>query len=59
VRDAQRDHHGFTLDESGRLTPLPGSTRPLAGNGPPFSGCTQVSFNKTGDVLAVTRRTPT
>ncbi len=47
---------GFTLDEDGKLTPIPGSTRPLAGNGPPFSGCTQVSFNKTGDVLAVTEK---
>jgi 6-phosphogluconolactonase (cycloisomerase 2 family) len=47
---------GFTLDEDGQLTPIPGSTRPLAGNGPPFSGCTQVSFNKTGDVLAVTEK---
>jgi 6-phosphogluconolactonase (cycloisomerase 2 family) len=47
---------GFTLDEDGRLTPIPGSTRPLAGNGPPVSGCTQVSFNKTGDVLAVTEK---
>lgn len=47
---------GFTLDEDGRLTPIPGSTRPLAGNGPPFSGCTQVSFDKTGDVLAVTEK---
>ena len=47
---------GFTLDQDGRLAPIPGSTRPLAGNGPPFSGCTQVSFNKTGDVLAVTEK---
>jgi 6-phosphogluconolactonase (cycloisomerase 2 family) len=47
---------GFTLDQDGRLTPIPGSTRPLAGNGPPFSGCTQVSFNKSGDVLAVTEK---
>jgi 6-phosphogluconolactonase (cycloisomerase 2 family) len=47
---------GFTLDQDGLLTPIPGSTRPLAGNGPPFSGCTQVSFNKTGDVLAVTEK---
>ncbi|CAA9524389.1 MAG: hypothetical protein AVDCRST_MAG85-3101 [uncultured Solirubrobacteraceae bacterium] len=47
---------GFTLDEDGQLTPIPGSTRPLAGNGPPFSGCTQVSFDKTGDVLAVTEK---
>jgi len=47
---------GFTLDQDGGLTPIPGSTRPLAGNGPPFSGCTQVSFNKAGDVLAVTEK---
>jgi 6-phosphogluconolactonase (cycloisomerase 2 family) len=47
---------GFTLDTHGSLTPIPGSTRPLAGNGPPVSGCTQVSFNKTGDVLAVTEK---
>lgn len=47
---------GFTLDQGGRLTPISGSTRPLAGNGPPFSGCTQVSFNKSGDVLAVTEK---
>jgi hypothetical protein len=42
---------GFTFDADGQLTPIPGSTRPLSGA--PNSGCTQVSFDKTGKVVIV------
>ena len=42
---------GFTVDEGGRLSPLPGSTRPL---GRATSGAAQVSFDRSGDELAVT-----
>lgn len=42
---------GFTFDGNGQLTPIPGSTRPLSGI--PNSGCTQVAFDKTGQVLIV------
>ena len=42
---------GFTFDADGQLTPIPGSTRPLSGI--PNSGCTQVSFDKTGNVVIV------
>lgn len=42
---------GFTFDPSGNLTPIPGSSRALSGG--PGSGCTQVAFDKTGDVLIV------
>jgi 6-phosphogluconolactonase (cycloisomerase 2 family) len=42
---------GFTFDGDGQLTPIPGSTRPLSGA--PNSGCTQVSFDKTGSVVIV------
>jgi len=45
---------GFTLSDSGQLTPLPGSTRPVSGG--PASGCSQVSFNPKGDVLVVTEK---
>jgi 6-phosphogluconolactonase len=45
---------GFTLDGQGMLEPIPGSTRPVSGGS--TSGCAQVSFNKTGDVLVVTER---
>ena len=41
---------GFTFD-AGRLTPIPGSTRPLSGL--PNSGCTQVAFDRTGSVVLV------
>jgi 6-phosphogluconolactonase (cycloisomerase 2 family) len=42
---------GFTISARGELTPLPGSSRPLSGGN--LSGCTQVSFDKTGKVLVV------
>jgi 6-phosphogluconolactonase (cycloisomerase 2 family) len=42
---------GFTFDGDGQLTPIPGSTRPLSGA--PNSGCTQVSFDRTGNVVIV------
>ena len=42
---------GFRLDARGQLTPIPGSTRPLSGL--PNSGCTQVAFDKTGNVVFV------
>ncbi len=35
----------------GQLTPIPGSTRPLSGT--PNSGCTQVAFDRTGNVVIV------
>ena len=42
---------GFRITADGELTPIPGSSRPVSGgNG---SGCTQVSFDKTGKVLIV------
>jgi 6-phosphogluconolactonase (cycloisomerase 2 family) len=42
---------GFTFDAEGQLTAIPGSTRPLSGL--PNSGCTQVAFDKTGNVVIV------
>lgn len=42
---------GFTFDGQGQLTPIPGSTRPLSGI--PNSGCTQVAFDKTGEIVIV------
>lgn len=42
---AQPNVSGFTFDDNGQLTPIPGSTRPLSGI--PNSGCTQVAFDKT------------
>ena len=42
---------GFTFDGRGQLEPIPGSTRPLSGI--PNSGCTQVAFDKTGNVVFV------
>jgi 6-phosphogluconolactonase (cycloisomerase 2 family) len=44
---------GFRADERGRLTPLPGSTRPL---GSASSGAAQVAFDRSGDELAVTEK---
>jgi len=44
---------GFTLDERGRLVPLPGSTRPLS---TASSGAAQVAFDPPGDQLAVTEK---
>jgi len=45
---------GFLFDGTGALTPIPGSTRPVSGG--PVSGCTQVSFTPSGDVLVVTEK---
>ncbi len=42
---------GFTITANGELTPIPGSSRPVSGGN--MSGCTQVSFDKTGNVLVV------
>jgi 6-phosphogluconolactonase (cycloisomerase 2 family) len=42
---------GFTFDAQGQLTPIPGSNRPLSGI--PNSGCTQVAFDRTGNVVIV------
>jgi 6-phosphogluconolactonase len=42
---------GFTFDGRGQLVPIPGSTRSLSGI--PNSGCTQVAFDKTGNVVIV------
>lgn len=47
---------GFTVDERGRLAPLPGSTRPLGGA---TSGAAQVAFDRSGDELAVTEKAAT
>jgi 6-phosphogluconolactonase len=44
---------GFTLDERGRLTPLPDSIRPLGGTAP---GPAQVAFDPSGNELAVTEK---
>ena len=45
---------GFTVSNTGKLTPLPGSTRPLSGG----SGAdpAQVSFNRHGSLLVVTEK---
>jgi 6-phosphogluconolactonase len=45
---------GFRVSSSGQLDPIPGSTRQLSGDA--FSGCAQVSFSPSGDVLVVTER---
>jgi len=44
---------GFTVDEQGHISPLPGSTRPLSSA---TSGAAQVSFDRSGDLLAVTEK---
>ncbi|KAB8168501.1 beta-propeller fold lactonase family protein [Lysobacter maris] len=44
---------GFRLDAWGRLTPIAHSRRKLSGNG---VGAAQVSFNRDGDLLAVTEK---
>ena len=46
---------GFKVSSDGQLDPISNSTRMLTGD--PFSGCAQVSFNPSGDVLVVTERT--
>jgi 6-phosphogluconolactonase (cycloisomerase 2 family) len=45
---------GFRIDNDGELEPIPGSTRPLTGQ--TASGCTQASFDKSGDVVVVTEQ---
>lgn len=45
---------GFRLDESGDLSPIPDSTRPLSGAA--MTGAAQVGFNPDGDVLVVTEK---
>jgi len=46
---------GFRVHASGRLTPIPNSRRRLSSDC--FSGCAQVSFDRSGKVLVVTERT--
>jgi len=48
---AEPEITGFRVAESGELTPIPGSTRKLSGG--VGSGCAQILFNPTGDVLVV------
>jgi len=45
---------GFTLDDSGDLTPLPGSTRPLSGAS--MTAPAQISFAPDGRLLVVTEK---
>ena len=45
---------GFRISPRGELTQIPGSSRPVSGGA--NSGCAQVSFTKSGDVLVVTQR---
>lgn len=45
---------GFRVGPQGQLTQIPGSTRPVSGGA--NSGCAQVSFTPSGDVLVVTQR---
>ncbi|MEJ2453483.1 MAG: beta-propeller fold lactonase family protein [Candidatus Thiodiazotropha sp.] len=44
---------GFTVDEDGTLTPIPGSTLPLSADA---TGPAQIQFNSDGDVLVVTEK---
>jgi 6-phosphogluconolactonase len=44
---------GFSVSEDGKLSPLPGSTRPLSSSA---SGPAQVQFSPDGDVLVVTEK---
>jgi 6-phosphogluconolactonase (cycloisomerase 2 family) len=44
---------GFAVEADGRLTPIPGSTRPLSGQA---TGPAQVQFNSDGDLLVVTEK---
>src|SRR4051812_418175 len=44
---------GFFLTNKGRLTAIPGSTRPLSGTG---VGPAQISFSPAGDTLVVTEK---
>ena len=45
---------GFRVSAEGQLTPIPGSTRPVSGGS--NSGCAQISFDPSGNVLVVTQR---
>lgn len=45
---------GFTVGPTGELTPLPGSTRPLAGGS--MADPAQVSFSRDGALLVVTEK---
>ena len=45
---------GFTIEEGGTLTPLPGSTRPLIGGG--AADPAQIGFSHDGDLLVVTEK---
>jgi 6-phosphogluconolactonase (cycloisomerase 2 family) len=45
---------GFTVSDSGELTPLPGSTRPLSGGS--TADPAEVSFSSDGALLAVTEK---
>lgn len=48
---------GFVIDNSGYLTPLDGSTRPLSNNGVGASPApAQVAFSRDGSMLVVTER---
>jgi 6-phosphogluconolactonase (cycloisomerase 2 family) len=48
---------GFVLDQSGKLTPIAGSTRPLSNNGAGAAPVpAQVSFSRDGAMLVVTER---
>lgn len=45
---------GFTIEEGGMLTPLPGSTRPLIGGG--AADPAQIGFSHDGELLVVTEK---
>jgi len=45
---------GFRVSPRGELTQIPGSMRPVSGGA--NSGCAQISFTPSGDVLVVTQR---
>ena len=45
---------GFRIRSGGELEPIAGSTRPVSGGS--NSGCAQISFTPSGDVLVVTQR---
>jgi len=44
---------GFTVADTGELSPIPGSTRELSGGA--SSACAQISFNPAGDTLIVSQ----
>lgn len=48
---------GFVVDQTGRLAPLAGSTRPLSNNGAGAAPApAQISFSRDGSMLVVTER---